>query len=341
MKIVHILPEMKLGGVERHVIDLANAQVELGHDVTVISGGGQMESQFDAKVKCLHMPVYRKELFTIISCGYKIGALAAKEKVDIIHAHSRVPGWIAYIASSRSKIPYIMTAHSVFGTKTRWIYKPFRKADKVICVSPAVEEGMADRFTDNTVVIVNGLDKPKEVWKQENRNKGKLLFVGRLTDIKGVQDLIPFLPKDLDWSFEIVGEGPKMAEWKELAAKEPYADKIKFCGYSDQVDEYMANASCLLFPSHSEGLGLTLARAVQIGLPVLASDIPPVADLAGTHKGLLPPGDGQAWGAAIREFLLTGKAPVEFPQKNIRTLEEMVMKVIEIYEECINHRKKI
>ena len=42
MKILHILPELQIGGVERHVIDLSNELASRGHQVLVVSAGGQM-----------------------------------------------------------------------------------------------------------------------------------------------------------------------------------------------------------------------------------------------------------------------------------------------------------
>ena len=50
MKIIQVLPELDIGGVERHVIDLSNELAERGHDVMVISNGGQMQGQLSGKV---------------------------------------------------------------------------------------------------------------------------------------------------------------------------------------------------------------------------------------------------------------------------------------------------
>ena len=59
MNIIHILPEMDEGGVERHVLWLANELAALGHTVTVVSAGGKLEAQLKG-VKIVHLPVHRK-----------------------------------------------------------------------------------------------------------------------------------------------------------------------------------------------------------------------------------------------------------------------------------------
>ena len=56
MKIIEILPELDIGGVERHVIDLANELTARGHEVIVISAGGKMQSQLSERVRHIDMP---------------------------------------------------------------------------------------------------------------------------------------------------------------------------------------------------------------------------------------------------------------------------------------------
>ena len=97
----------------------------------------------------------------------------------------------------------------------------------------------------------------------------------------------------------------------------------------------MANSSCLLFPSYIEGMPLTLARAVQIGIPVLASDIEPVAEMAGTRDGLLKPGDVEEWRCAINNFLCTRAVTLNIPSSRVPTLKKMADEDEAIYKEVL------
>ena len=133
MKILHILPELQIGGVERHVIDLANELTARGHQTMIVSAGGRMEEQLYKGVQILHLPVHKKNPFTGYYCARKIARVVREQKFEIIHAHSRVPAWIAMWASRMSGVPYVVTAHVDFATKTRWIYKPYRNSDTTIC----------------------------------------------------------------------------------------------------------------------------------------------------------------------------------------------------------------
>ena len=51
MKIIEILPELDIGGVERHVIDLTSELARRGHQILVVSAGGKMQKQLSPQVK--------------------------------------------------------------------------------------------------------------------------------------------------------------------------------------------------------------------------------------------------------------------------------------------------
>ena len=325
MTIIEILPELDIGGVERHVIDLSNELAARGHDVTVISAGGKMQSQLSTDVRHIDMPVHKKNPFTIWACSRKIAVLARREGAQLIHAHSRVPAWIARWAARSAGVPYIVTAHVVFGNKSPWIYAPYRDAARVICVSKAVREGMKDCFYANTQVVLNGLDEPKAHWSEENlKGAVKFLFVGRLSPVKGLHDALRAMPENLEWTLDVLGDGPMRGELEDITKERGFTERVKFHGYSDKADDFMARSSCLLFPSYTEGMPLTLARAVQIGIPVIASNIPPVSEMAGGSANLLPPGDVQAWREAITDFIKTRRAKLSIPLSSVPTLAKMV-----------------
>ena len=336
MRIIQVLPELDIGGVERHVIDLSNELAERGHDVLVISNGGQMQSQLSDKVLHLQLPVHKKNPFIALCCSGKISSRIKSEGWELIHAHSRVPAWIALWASRSANIRFVVTAHVDFGNKNPFIYYPYRRADRVICVSTAVKEGMKNCFYENAQVILNGLDDPKRYWSEKSEEVVKLLFVGRLSPVKGLHDVLRALPQDLKWTLDVLGDGPQRKELESLAKELQISDRVFFRGYSDMVDHYMANSSCLLFPSYTEGMPLTLARAVQIGIPVIASDIPSVTEMAGSKEGLVPPGDIPQWHAAIKDFICTGRTKIMIPVSNIPTLKKMIDSDEAVYEELIN-----
>lgn len=153
LKIAQILPEFEEGGVERHVLWLSNALSEMGHDVTVITAGGKLEEQLDPKVALVRLPVHKKNPFTALYCAISIASRTKREGWDILHAHSRVPAWIAWWVAGLSGRPWVATAHAQYSLNAGLI--PYRKANGVICVSRTVREHLGSFLPENSEVVIN------------------------------------------------------------------------------------------------------------------------------------------------------------------------------------------
>lgn len=334
MRIIQILPELNIGGVERHVIDLSNELAKRGHDVMVISNGGQMQIQLSDKVLHRDLPVHKKNPITAWHCSKKISSWIRQEGWELVHAHSRVPAWISWCASSNTNIPWIYTAHACYSLNYGLI--PLKHARFVISVSETVQDHIKDFLPVNFTVISVALPEPTVRWDSTYRSKNRFIFVGRLTKIKGLDTVIEALGKlkNDNWTLDVLGDGPEKEELEKRSYVLGLSDKITFHGYSEEADSLMSRSSCLLFPSHCEGYGLVPARAAQIGLPVIASNIPTVLKMAGSNKCLVDPGDVQGWHSAIFDFMSTGRA-VEMPVSDINSFERMVDSNESVYTDLL------
>ena len=337
MKIIQILPELDIGGVERHVIDLSNELTERGHDVLAVSNGGQMLGQLSVKALHRRLPVHKKNPFTALNCSKNISSWVRDEGWELIHAHSRVPAWIAWNISFRTGVPWIYTAHACYSLNYGLI--PLKHAKFVISVSETVKKHLNDFLPPKNIVVQNALPEPSLCWSpdQAGGRSVKFIFIGRLTRIKGLQTVIEaFQTIDEEgWTLDVLGDGIMMDELKKLSKDMGISHKVAFHGSSDKTDEFMAKSDCLLFPSYSEGMPLTLARAVQIGIPVIASNIPSVAEISGTERGLLQPGDVKAWSCSIADFINTKKPELQIPASSIPNFKQMVDLNESIYNNLI------
>jgi hypothetical protein len=105
MNILQILPELRVGGVERGTVDLATHLVKAGHKAVVISNGGDLVKDLVAAgVVHYQLPVHRKSLFSMIAMVPKIVDIIRKERIDIVHARSRIPAWSAFFASRKVRV---------------------------------------------------------------------------------------------------------------------------------------------------------------------------------------------------------------------------------------------
>ena len=339
VNIIHILPEFDEGGVERHVLWLANELAALGHDVTVVSAGGKLEARLKG-VKVVHLPVHRKNPLTALYSAFSIARIAKREKTDVLHAHSRVPAWVAWWASRLSGRSFILTAHDVYRLNKALI--PYSRAGSVICVSETVRSHLLSILRGPSETILNGLQPLDVSWGKRDCREAvvRFLFVGRLTKRKGLQIVLEALGElsRNDWTLDVVGDGPQRAELEEQTERLSLTDKVFFHGFQDNPDKWMLRCSCFLFPSLEEGMGLTLMRAIQMGVPVIASDLPPVRELAVSEKGLVPPGNVSLWSQAISGMLDSGKTQAEFDGGRIPYIRKMAENIVEVYKTLLMQR---
>ncbi len=337
MKIIQILPALEEGGVERHVLWLSEELASRGHALCVVSSGGRLVNALPGGVVHRTLPVEAKNPATALRSALKIASLIKREGWNLLHAHSRVPAWIALAASSLAKCPYVVSAHGIFGNRKKIVYLPYRKASRVLCVSRTVKEDMGECFGENSEVVRNGLPAPGKMWGGPAKETEKrFLFIGRLTPLKGLQDVLEILPLlKGEWRLDVVGDGPLFPTLSRRGMELNLSGRLFFHGFRNDTDEWLSRCSCLLFPSYSEGMPLTLARAVQMGVPLFASNIPSVAEMADTRDGLLPPGNKEAWRKALQGFLDGKPFYSSFSARNIPSLGEMGDAVEKIYEEIL------
>lgn len=340
LKVIQMLPEFHEGGVERHVLWLSDALTKQGHEVMVVSKGGKLEKFLDEAVKVWHLPVHAKNPFTALWCALLLARRARKEGWQIIHAHSRVPFWIAWWASSFSGVPWVATLHATF--RHSRVLAPLKKACACIAVSQTVKDHLAPYLSDKAFVIYNGLLPTDVRWQGSlGDDPFKFLFVGRLSLKKGLQVALRALANvEGRWLLDVVGDGPMRAELEDLVEKLGLSPKVKFWGFREDADEWIARCSCLLFPSLEEGMGMTLMRAIQMGVPVLASNLPPVRELCLNPKALLEPGDEGSWRKGIEDILRERKALQLFDRDKIGTVDDMARDVASVYQICIKETGK-
>ena len=334
MKILYVMPGFDEGGAEIHVLNLIREMSSRGHEITLISHGGRLEADLPPSAKIIHMPSHLKNPATIIYCAVKIAILSRKYHWDVIHAHSRVPAWISWLAARLSGVKWVVTAHALYSLNAGIV--PLKHSDGAIVISQAVYHHLAEYLPNNAEIIPNGIIPPKIYHKDFTHNEMKFLIAGRLTRLKGADVALNALAKltGYQWTLDIIGEGPERENLSALSKSLGISERVKFHGDKGKIDveKFMAMSSCLLFPSKSEGQGLVVLEALSAGLPVIASDLEALRDFA--DGDLVAPGNVSEWRKAIEAFILTGKSSA-LNAENIMTVSEMAAKIEKYYQKVL------
>ena len=98
MKVLQILPQLNIGGVERGTLDLSKALIQKGHESFVISGGGILVDELiQSGAKHYEIPVHIKSLKTL-SLAKNLSKTISSIDPDIVHVRSRMPAWVNFRA---------------------------------------------------------------------------------------------------------------------------------------------------------------------------------------------------------------------------------------------------
>jgi glycosyltransferase involved in cell wall biosynthesis len=109
-----------------------------------------------------------------------------------------------------------------------------------------------------------------------------------------------------DVHLALAGEGPRSAEYRQLARSLGISDRVHFLGHLGDVRPLIVTSAATLLPSYREGLSRAVLESLAMGVPVVGSDIRGIADVVEPDGGLLvPPGDVAALAQAITEVLET------------------------------------
>jgi len=215
-----------------------------------------------------------------------------RKPFNLIHAHAYSAGFSGKILSLILNIPIVFTVHGAnsldLGKKgpKAWLENIILTKIKYDCqISVARSFLKHKNVNENIRVIPNGADvrklkiKYKKSKTQIKNKKIKLLFIGRLEEIKGVDILLKALGKVKDklpkFELRIVGEGSQKKGLEKLMHRLDLCKQVKFLGrkIGQKLTEEYQEADLFVLPSRSEGQPLTLLEAWAAGLPVLATSV--------------------------------------------------------------------
>lgn len=108
---------MDIGGAETHIMELALELQRRGYRVVIASNGGSFVPELEAAgVIHYQVPLHNKKITNMLASYRELRRIIRKEKIDLVHAHARIPGFIAGRVCRLEHIPFVTTAHWVFET---------------------------------------------------------------------------------------------------------------------------------------------------------------------------------------------------------------------------------
>lgn len=311
------IPPKKGGAVERVIQNLAEI-LSQEHEVTVLDFGPERETLEKDGYEILRIPIGRTNPFVQrVKFGLKSSIEIPKIGPDIIHLHTIFSGLPVCLFNADKKMIY--TTHNPawvaenVGIKNSMVNKLeavlFRRADRITAVSEYQGECILKKSgtdAEKLSVIHNFVEVERR--EVERGEKPIVLFLGKHTRHKGIHifvEAVELIKKEMSVRAISIGPSGRFGEGEGRSWKSRNIDFLGPVSETKKV-EFLNKADVILCPTDREGHSLVQLEAQAVGLPVVATDIPPSREAI----------DGGRTG------LLAERTPRDFAEKTVKILRE-------------------
>ena len=375
--VLQVLPSLGGGGgVERGTLDISRALAAAGwRSLMVTAEEADRAAANAAGARHAALPVARRNPVQARGAVRRLADLIAGESVDLVHARSRWPAWLAYYAARRAERPFMTTFHGTYSTglpmKRRYNAIMVRGA-RIIAISEFIARHVAEIYAvepDRIRIIPRGVDfslfDPTRVddariaalrtaWGVPD-GRPIIMLPARLTGLKGHLTLLDALARieESVCCLFVGGAGAartghrarilRRIEALEAARRAPH--RVQLTGACQDMPAAYMVADVVVSPSlRPEAFGRVPAEAQAMGRPVIAAAHGGACETVRHEETgwLVPPGDAGALAEAIRRALgasAGARARMSAAgQAHVRrnfTLEEMCRATLDVYRELL------
>jgi len=294
--IINLFPPKWLAGTELATYHLAEHLAKKGHEIHVITSQdeGTAENSYEKgfyihrlskkNIRFLSPLLFWKDIFWIIQ----------RIKPDIVHGQDISSGIPALLTKKLLKIPFLIYGRGTDVYDPDWFAKLtiktiIKNADSVIALTSDMKKAMQAIYDRDISVISNGIELNNYTNEPPVQNVGgsekRILFVGRLHPIKGVQYLLQAMQivhaEMPDVRLILVGDGEEREYLESLTDRLEIRGCVEFAGRvpHEKIQGYLGQADVFVLPSLSEGFPNVILEAMAWGLPIVASRVGGIPDI--------------------------------------------------------------
>ncbi len=345
------------------MIEISEALVRAGHRALVVSAGGRLESELSSiGAEHIRLDIGHKSLWSL---RHVVALRRLFRQVDIVHARSRLPAWLGWLAwkSMRGRRPRFVT--TVHGLNSVGGYSGvMMRGERVIAVSNTVRDHITQHYPDTQVgkirVIPRSLDperfahgyRASAAWRAAFEaeypiaaERRWICLPGRGTRLKGHDDALRLLAalRAAGSNVVLILLGAEQAdrstyvdELRSEAMRLGVADSLVITPPRSDVRDVMSQSAFVLQLSRKpEAFGRTVVEALNLGVPVIGWSHGGVDELLTElyPSGRVALGDAHSLLLRAQEFLTKAPAAAVFAHYR---LEQMQAATLAVYQELLD-----
>ena len=358
MRVLHLIDSLIPAGAEALVKDMVPRMMARGVDVSV-AVLKELDSPFEQELRQKGIPFLPTALGGMYTPGHLLTLRRHIPDFDVVHAYLFPAQLFAPMATilAGSKVPLLLsegTPHHRRKKKwlhplERWMYSRYTA---VACASEAIAVSLREWIPGidwKITVIENGIDvqrfqQAKPVLRASagiSNSNCVLLYVASLQPRKDHMNLLRAMAHISDADLVLVGDGELRAQLERLAETLGIAQRVHFLGCRKDVAELLKMADIYVHPPKFEGFGIAAAEAMAAGKPIVATNVPGLAQVVGDAAVLVPPSDPAALASQISALVNSrerqeqlGNAATQ--RARIFSIENTVSAYINLYRSLVN-----
>src|SRR3954469_2924313 len=297
VRILHAL-RAPVGGIFRHVLDLANGQAERGYQVGIIAdsltGGERAEAALNEIAPRLELGVYRFPIHrqphpTDILTWVRFMRLMRRVKPDVLHGHGAKAGAFIRLkprspGTIRVYTPHGGSLHYPLNTVKGALYSRLERAlmnstDLFLFESAFARDTYLRTIGTPTGLVrcvFNGVTAGEFDPIVKAADATDLIYVGEFRRIKGADLLIDAVAKlragGHPVTLTLAGDGEESASIKAQVEKLGLAEAVRFIGHV-KARYGFSKGSLLVVPSRGDSMPYVVIEAAAAGIPMIAANI--------------------------------------------------------------------
>ncbi|HEX8416226.1 MAG TPA: glycosyltransferase family 4 protein [Methylobacterium sp.] len=330
-RILHIF-RAPVGGLFRHVGDLARLQAAAGHRVGIVcdssTGGERAARQLAELEPCLalgvtRLPMRRNPGPFDLAAVWATARRAATVGATVLHGHGAKGGAYARLASFASRGPAPIRAYTPHGGSYNYrpgtaMHRLYMGAERLLALRTDAflfeSEYVAGRHRAYvgdtgrlTRIVHNGIDESEFEPVEPAAERYDLLYIGELRDAKGVPFLLDALASlraaGRPLRLLMVGSGPDSDALRDRVRAIGLGEAVAF-EPPQPIRSVLARGRIMVVPSLAESLPYVVLEAAAAQHPLVSTDVGGIPEIFGSAaQDLVPPRDAAALAAAIARVL--------------------------------------
>jgi glycosyltransferase involved in cell wall biosynthesis len=311
LRILHAV-RAPVGGIIRHILDLAHGQAERGHEVGIVAdsltGGERADAAFKEiaprlKLGVHRLPIRREPHPADLNAARRFLRLARSLKLDVLHGHGAKAGaYVRLMGKSPSTIrvytPHGGSLHYSPSTAKGALYARLERAlmnrTELFLFESAFARDTYERVIGKPAGLVrcvfNGVAASEFDPVAVAADATDVVYVGEFRHIKGADLLIQAVARlradGKPVTLTLAGDGEETETLKALIASLNLGDAVRFIGHV-KARYGFSKGKLLVVPSRGDSMPYVVIEAAAAAVPLIAAHVGGIPEILGPHKDAL------------------------------------------------------